>query len=63
MRKTLLSLALGLVLAAVPASLLAKACATIITIGAGEPGAQTCILDAAYTINGVQFCEYACTSQ
>jgi hypothetical protein len=63
-KKLFVSVALGLLLAVVPVSIFARAdCRQIITIGAGTPGAQTCILDAQYTINGVQFCEYACSTQ
>ncbi len=60
MKKILISAVLGLVLSAVPVSIFARACNQVITIGSGGPGAQTCILNDAYTINGVQFCEYAC---
>lgn len=64
MKKLLVSVALGLFLSAVPMTILANAgCRQLIVIGPGEPGAMTCILDAEYTINGVQFCEYACSSQ
>ncbi|HSK74406.1 MAG TPA: hypothetical protein VK892_22085 [Pyrinomonadaceae bacterium] len=60
MKKTVLSLALGLVLTGIPASILA-ACNDIIVVRDKEGTSQTCMLNDSYVINGVEFCEYKCS--
>lgn len=57
MKKTLLSVVLGLALAALPASIYA-ACADLITIG----GNMHCVLTGSSTTpSGAEICYYRCT--